>query len=63
MICLPHCTVFVGITNRIALIIVDMSRSCQLEQNEGFYKEFFADTVSEESSDWDENEILDGPLR
>ena len=40
-----------------------MSRSCRKTQDEGFYDEFFADSTSEESSDWDENEVLDGPIR
>ena len=40
-----------------------MARSCTTEHENGFYEEFFADTGSEESSDWDENEILDGPIR
>ena len=47
----------------IPLFIADMSRSCRNDQEKGFYDEFFADTASEESSDWDEHEILDGPIR
>ena len=40
-----------------------MSRSCRNDQDKGFYDEFFADSTSEESSDWDEHEVLDGPIR
>ena len=47
----------------IPLFIAGMYRSCRNDQEKDFYDEFFTDIASEESSDWDEHEILYGPIR
>lgn len=48
---------------QILVFIAGMPHSCRNDQDEGFYDEFFADSTSEESSDWDEHEVLPDPIR